>query len=216
VSVKATAAAPVKGSRIKNHFNLIGDPMNKRAAVVWFSGVICAALIGPGSIGAQTVRENQALFDKPDGAQMSVKIKSGSQVKPLKRQGFWVEVDVNGTVGWLRVSMLNFGGTGNGPTAIDTGRLGSRNIVSTSAARGLSAKDLINGKPNFEELKKLEQFEVENSEITAFLLDGSVTAVNQKVSLIPVRPGAIAPAADSKTNLTPNGSTNNEKKQDDW
>ena len=190
--------------------------MNKLPASLWTSVVICTALCGPVGVRAQALREDQALFTKPDGQQAGVKLKSGTQVKPLRRQGFWVEVETNGAVGWLKVSMLNFGTPGNGPAAIDTGRLGVGNIVSTSAARGLSAKDLINGKPNFEELLKLEQFGATNSETMAFLADGNLTSINQKISLSPVGPGANAPATVPKSNSPRASGTSIEKSQDDW
>lgn len=190
--------------------------MNKSVASAWMCVMIGTALCLPVQVGAQTLREDQALFTKPDGPQAGVKIKSGTQVKPLKRQGFWVEVETNGAVGWLKISMLNFAGAGNGPAAIDTGRLGGGNIVSTSAARGLSAKDLINGKPNFEEVRKLELFGAASSETMAFMSDGNLTAISQKISLLPGGPSANAPANTPKPNLAPAGSGNIEKKQDDW
>jgi hypothetical protein len=42
--------------------------------------------------------------------------------------------------------------------ALDTGRACKGNIVAASAARGLSAKDLLEGKPDYKSLQKLEQF----------------------------------------------------------
>ena len=105
------------------------------------------------AVNAQTLREDASLSDKAEGAPGATKLKAGSSVKVLKRQGFWVEVDAGGKNGWLKASQLNFTGATGGPTAIDTGRLGTGNIVATSAARGLSAKDLVSGKPNFEEVK---------------------------------------------------------------
>ena len=107
------------------------------------------------TVNAQTLREDAILSDKAEGAPGATKLKAGSSVKVLKRQGFWVEVDAGGKNGWLKASQLNFTGATGGPTAIDTGRLGTGNIVATSAARGLSAKDLVSGKPNFDEVKQL-------------------------------------------------------------
>jgi hypothetical protein len=181
-------------------------------ALVLFS----IALSGLGTVAAQSMREDQGLFDKPDGTQSGAKLKSGTPVKPLKRQGFWVEVEVNGTRGWLKVSMVNFGGSANGPSAIDTGRLGGGNIVSTSAVRGLSAKDLIDGKPNFEELKRLEQLSSVNSEIIAFLSDGNITASESKISLTASKSIIGDSAPPVKVNSIPSGSANNPKKDDDW
>ena len=41
---------------------------------------------------AQTLREDASLSDKAEGAPGATKLKAGSSVKVLKRQGFWVEV----------------------------------------------------------------------------------------------------------------------------
>ena len=80
-------------------------------------------------------------------------------VKLLKRQGFWVEVSAGGATGWIKLSDLNMSAaSGPGLSAVDTGRTGKGNIVSTSAARGLSDKELTSAKPDaqqFEQLKAL-------------------------------------------------------------
>ena len=123
------------------------------------------------SAQAQTVREEAVLLDKPDGKPGSVKLAAGSPVKTLKRQGFWVEVDAAGKTGWLKVSQINFAGATGGATAIDTGRLGTGNIVATSAARGLSAKDLISGQPNFDEANKLDTLTAQPAVVQSFLVD---------------------------------------------
>ena len=166
---------------------------------------------------AQTLREDQGLFDKPDGTQSATKIKAGTAVKPLKRQGFWVEVQIGAASGWLKVSMVNFGGASGGPTAIDTGRLGTGNIVSTSATRGLSAKDLINGKPNFDELQKLELLNADGPAVLAFMSEGNVKPIEQKISLAP--PAKAAPVASTGApsgNAGAGGVPTKQKKDDDW
>lgn len=102
-------------------------------------------------VHAQTIREEASLFDRQEGKPGAVSLSAGSTVKALRRQGFWVEVDAAGRVGWLKVSQMSFAGATAGATAIDTGRLGTGNMVATSAARGLSAKDLVGGQPNLAE-----------------------------------------------------------------
>ncbi len=123
--------------------------------------------------GAQTLREEAALFDKPDGAAQGAKLKAATPLKLLKRQGFWVEVDAGGKTGWLKVSSVSFAGAA-GPVAIDTGRMGTGNIVATSAARGLSAKDLLEGKPNLEEAARLEALSLDASGVAAFRTQGGL------------------------------------------
>jgi hypothetical protein len=166
-----------------------------------------------GIVHAQTVREDVTLFDKPDGQPGAIRLKAGMSVKALKRQGFWVEVSSSGAgQGWLKISAINFTSGGDGPTAIDTGRLGKGNIVATSAARGLSAKDVLQGKPNYEDVARLEKLSFEPSALQAFRNDGGVQPVSLNVTLSPV-----ALKAGGETGK-PTPSAGNKKKGDgdDW
>lgn len=155
------------------------------------------------------------LLDKPEGKPGSVKLTAGTAVKALKRQGFWVEVDAAGKVGWLKVSQINFAGATGGATAIDTGRLGTGNIVATSAARGLSAKDLVSGQPNFSEAGKLDTLTADAPSVQAFLAAGAVVASAEKFQLTAPRPSAAAaPAAGAQaTGAAP---ADKKKGEDDW
>ena len=86
------------------------------------------------NLQAQTLKENTGLFDKPDGAK-TADAKAGTPLKITKRQGFWVEVDAGGKKGWVKLGVVNMASTTGGSVALDTGRTGKGNIVSTSAAR---------------------------------------------------------------------------------
>lgn|GEM_PF-1692199 len=183
------------------------------AQVVTISCLLALAKLSP--VLAQSVREDVALSDKPDGQQVAAKLKAGTPVKPLKRQGFWVEVDAGGKTGWLKVSAINFAGATGGTTAIDTGRLGTGNIVATSAVRGLSAKDLLNGKPNFDEAAKLEALVVQPQAAQAFLVAGGVTAVADRVQLTAPRSAPVAPASAGAVNAGGVGAAK-KKGDDDW
>ena len=178
-----------------------------------------------GAAQAQTLRQDAPLFDKPDGAAVGAPLKTGAAVKMLKRQGFWVEVDAGGKTGWLKASLLNFGGATGGATAIDTGRLGTGNIVSTSSARGLSSKDLLSGKPNMEEAAKLDLLVLDSAAVSAFMGQGNVKPISEKVALVAVR--SAAPAAGSVSNSgsgtgaavsgsKPAGAAPQKKADDDW
>jgi len=164
---------------------------------------------------AQTLREDASLSDKAEGPPGATKLKAGSSVKVLKRQGFWVEVDAGGKNGWLKASQLNFTGATGGPTAIDTGRLGTGNIVATSAARGLSAKDLVSGKPNFEEVKKLDGLSFDPAGIDGFVALGGVVPSKEKIQLAAAKPAAPASAASSPSGATPAPATK-KKDDDEW
>jgi len=168
------------------------------------------------SAHAQTLREEVVLLDKPDGKPGNVKLAVGSPIKTLKRQGFWVEVDAAGKTGWLKVSQINFAGATAGATAIDTGRLGTGNIVATSAARGLSAKDLISGQPNFEEANKLDTLSAQPAMVQSFLAAGSVVAINQKIQLTAPRPTPAATPAAGAGQSSGSSSPTRKKGDDEW
>ncbi len=168
-----------------------------------------------GAVPAQTLRQDAQLLNKPDGAAVGAPLKAGATVKMVKRQGFWVEVDAGARGGWIKLSMLNLSGATGGPTAIDTGRLGTGNIVATSAVRGLSAKDLLNGKPNFDEAAKLEALVVQTQAAQAFLVAGGVTAVAERVQLTAPRSAPVAPAAAEAVNVGGVGVAK-KKGDDDW
>jgi len=166
-------------------------------------------------VEAQTVREDAVLVDKPEGKPGTIKLPAGSALKTLRRQGFWVEVNAAGTIGWLKVSQLSFAGATGGATAIDTGRLGTGNIVATSAARGLSATDLLSGQPNFNEVNKLDALTAVVPTVQAFLAEGSVLSSVEKIQLSVPRPSAVAvPAALSQSAGTT--SAGKKKGEDDW
>jgi len=185
----------------------------KRVIVLLF---YCITFFLMGASRAQSLREEQGLFDRPDGTQSIAKIKAGTAVKPIKRQGFWTEVQVGTVSGWLKVSMLNFGGASVGVNVIDTGRLGSGNIVSTSAVRGLSAKDLINGTPNFAELQKLEQLNADASSVIAFMAGGNVIPIEQKIALNPVTTASLANPGGTLGNASSSATSTKPRRDDDW
>ncbi len=166
----------------------------------------------------QALREEATLFDKPSGTPSAAKLKAGVAVKVLKREGFWVEVDVAGKAGWLKVSQINFAGASGGPTAIDTGRLGTGNIVATSAARGLSAKDLVSGQANYAEANRLELLTTQSPTVQAFLTSGGVVAIKDKVQLAAVKPSPASTVQSSTAGANASGDRPNSKKKgdDDW
>jgi len=181
----------------------------------WQVLLVCLFLWMELSAFGQVLRDDAALFDKPDGAPGPTKLKAGASIKVLKRQGFWVEVDAGGKNGWLKASQLNFTGGAGGPTAIDTGRLGTGNIVATSAARGLSAKDLVSGKPNFDEVKKLDALAFDPSGIDSFVVQGGVVPSKEKIQLAAAKPATPAQPANSSSGASA-APTTPKKDSDEW
>jgi len=166
---------------------------------------------------AQTMREDAIALDKPNGKATGQKFVSGSSVKVVRRDGFWIEVTVTGKSGWIKASQVNFSSPG-GSVAIDTGRMGSGNIVSTSAARGLSAKDLLNGKPNLSDVGRLESIRVDAKDVQAFALAGNLRPPSSSIKLnTPAQSSARGTASSDTGSAQPASSGAGKKKNDeDW
>lgn len=143
-----------------------------------FAGLFLPSISAVG----QTMREDVIALDKPNGNATSLKFFSGSSVKVVRRDGFWIEVNVAGKSGWIKASQVNFSSSG-GSVVIDTGRMGSGNIVSTSAARGLSAKELLHGQPNLSDVGRLESILVDAKEVQTFALAGNLKPPSDRVKL---------------------------------
>ena len=189
---------------------------NSRGRISHWLGLLCFTFVFGAQ--AQTVREEAVLFDKAEGKPGALKLSAGSAVKALRRQGFWVEVDATGKVGWLKVSQINFAGATGGATAIDTGRLGTGNIVATSAARGLLAKDLVSGQPNFNEAGKLDALTTDAPTVQSFLVAGAVVASAEKFQLSAPRMNAAPTTAPATSGAQATGTppTGKKKGDDDW
>jgi len=111
-------------------------------------------------------------------AKIIQKLADKTPIKMIKRQGFWVEVEVAGAKGWLKVSEVSLaagGASGGGLGGLDTGRTGKGNIVSTSAARGLTAKELVAAKPDPQQVNQLKSLAVSASSAEAFAKAGGLS-----------------------------------------
>ncbi len=173
-----------------------------------FSGLLLALASMYSTAGAQTIKEEVHLRDKPSGSPQGALLSAGTAVKLAERQGFWVRVEFGGRSGWIKASGLSFSSGPGGPTAIDTGRLGTGNIVSTSAARGLSAKDLLNGVPRMDEVGKMAQYTPDASALQSFASQGLVMALSQPIALkvgdpLPAKQGAAAADSSRTTGSEP-------------
>lgn len=132
------------------------------------------ALAALPSARAQTIRADTAAMVEPGGKTAAFSVKAGIPVRALGRQGFWVQIEAGGRAAWVKASALSFSAGSGIPVAIDTGRLGRGNIVATSAARGLSAKDILGGIPRLDEVRRLAGFTAEAAAIQDFVAQGSV------------------------------------------
>ncbi len=191
----------------------------------YFSPVLLFLLLifSSAVIQAQTLKENTGLFDKPDGAK-TADAKAGTPLKITKRQGFWVEVDAGGKKGWVKLGVVNMASTTGGSVALDTGRTGKGNIVSTSAARGLSAKDLLQGKPDPQAVVKLESYVLDATVVPSFRTEGGIHPLTEKIALTapPAEPAAKSEAKPEEKKATETTADEDydtpkkKKRKDDW
>ncbi len=166
---------------------------------------------------AQTTKEVSRLADQPSGKTAVSTVPANATVSVLERQGFWVKVQVAGQTGWIKASVLSFSTGAGGATSIDTGRLGKGNIVATSAARGLSAKDLLEGKPNPKEVERLAAALVDDETVQAFLQQGEANPVQLKVSLQELLPPKPVGQTDGNSKSGSGKADGSSKKgKDDW
>ena len=186
----------------------------------FYSVLFLLTLVFSSVIQAQTLKENTGLFDKPDGAK-TADAKAGTPLKITKRQGFWIEVDAGGKKGWVKLGVVNMASTTGGSVALDTGRTGKGNIVSTSAARGLSAKDLLQGKPDPQAVVKLESYVLDASVVPAFRTEGSIHPLTEKIA-ITVPPAEPVAKQEEKVKATDTPADDDyhtpkkKKRKDDW
>ena len=147
---------------------------------------------------SQSLKADAALFDQPGGAKVGT-IKSSASISVLKRQGLWAQIQSGGRNGWVGLSDLSFGGA-SGVANLSTGRTGSGNVVSTSAARGLSAKELLNGRPDSAAVSRMDAWVPDPSRLEKFVADGGAVSVDLASGL---RPSSVSkPASKSEPGRT--------------
>lgn len=183
--------------------------------IIVFSMTLNSLLLTSGDAFGQSVREETRLLDKPSGEPRGGKIMPGTAVRFIERQGFWIHVEVSSQRGWLRASQIRFSSDQTGSISLDSGRMGSGNIVSISAARGLSAKDLLNGKPNLSDVGRLESIRVDAKDVQAFALAGNLRPPPGSVKLITPAPFSGRGIVPGGAGLSQPPSSGSEKKKND-
>ena len=176
--------------------------MNQNPALAIILGIAMACIF---SVQAQSLNKAADLKASPAVDVTTVKnLPSGTAVKLAKREGFWVEVVAGGAKGWLKLSDITMGSSASvGIGALDTGRTGKGNIVSTSAARGLSAKELVAAKPDAQEFESLKSFSVVAQEAEQFAQAGGLKT--RTLGILP------APSPSSSVDVAKAGSSGGAK-----
>ena len=142
---------------------------------------------------AQTLTAATDLKESQSADSKTLKnLPANTPVKLVKREGFWVEVEAAGAKGWVKLSTVNMGAQSPGLNPMDTGRSGKGNIVSTSAARGLSAKDLTLAKPDPAQFTELQKLAVSGADADKFAKFGGLST--RQIALLAASPTSAAPA----------------------
>jgi hypothetical protein len=120
---------------------------------------------------AEQVREGPIV-----SAKVLTEIKPGTNVTYISRKGFWANIQIAGTKGWVRISALDLkeDGKGTGLSALVSGRGATGNVVNTSGSRGLNAEELNIVTPDLRELEALRKLNVRADEAEAFAKAGQL------------------------------------------
>ena len=122
---------------------------------------------------AQSAKAGASLRKKPtDTSEVAKLIEKETPLKLIGRKGFWVNVQVSGAEGWLSIKDIAAGKKTS--SAINTGRQTKGNIIATSAARGLTAENLLTAKPDFDAFGALSNFRVSVVDGEKFASEGQL------------------------------------------
>jgi hypothetical protein len=135
-----------------------------------------------------------------------------SPLKILKREGFWIQVESSGGRGWIKASTATMGSASSGLSGLSSGREGKGNIVSTSAARGLSSKELVAAKPDFNQVEELQRSSVDSKAAEAFASSGKLGKRSVALLAAPSKSSEPSPAAKQKK---PSKASKDEDEDDD-
>ena len=125
---------------------------------------------------AQNAKAGATLRAEPTASGKVVKVLSeGTPVNVIGRKGFWINVEVSDSEGWLSIKELSASKSGS-KMPINTGRQTKGNIVATSAARGLTAEDLTSANPDFDAFGQLTGLGVTAGDAEQFAKEGRLAS----------------------------------------
>ena len=119
--------------------------------------IVCWSLAQPVLAKEASLRSDTDLLAAGEsGAAVVTTLSRGAAVSVVKRKGIWFEVQVNDSLGWIKLSSIRFEKKSNfksSLTELKTGREGSKNNVVATGARGLGAETLKLAKHDYEAYK---------------------------------------------------------------
>ena len=143
--------------------------------VVCLLGVTLSAFAST-TTHAQSAKAGATLRAEPTASGKVVKVLSeAAPVDVIGRKGFWINVKVVESEGWLSIKELSASKSGS-KMPINTGRQTKGNIVATSAARGLTAEDLTSANPDFGAFGQLTGLGVTAGDAEQFAKEGKLAS----------------------------------------
>lgn len=103
-------------------------------------------------------------------AATAAKVTANQQVNVISRQGGWVQVQVDGKTGWLRMLNLRMASTGPAKSSSQQAsllRTGSSGKTVTTGIKGVNEEDIKNASMNYAELQVLGTLAVQPAEATS-------------------------------------------------
>ena len=145
---------------------------------------------------AQNAKAGAKLRSEPSASGNIVRVLSQeTPVDLIGRKGFWINVKVAESKGWLSIKELSASKKGS-TRALNTGRQTKGNIVATSAARGLTAEDLVSARPDFDAFGQLTGLGVSVGDAEKFSRDGQLAT--RELAMLSGPTGSKAPMKASK------------------
>jgi uncharacterized protein YraI len=145
---------------------------------------------------AQNAKAGATLRAEPTANGKVVKVLSEAvPVNVIGRKGFWINIKVAESEGWLSIKELVASKSGS-TTPVNTGRQTKGNIVATSAARGLTAEDLISASPDFDAFGQLTGLGVTAGDAEQFAKEGQLSP--RELAMLSGSPGTKSRVAASK------------------
>ena len=135
-------------------------------------------------------KETNLLSEAKTSATVQALLSPKTKATVLTRKGIWVRIQANGENGWVKLSSLRFGDSGNYRTSLSdlkTGREGAGNNVAATGARGLEAETLALAKADYEGFSQFKDI----SQDTALLIELRKIKMTRDVSAISFKPGAV-------------------------
>ena len=185
---------------------------NLNKTVFWKISFLCACSLFPilGFSEDAKMAKDAILFK--DHSVTSLKagtLQTGKSVKILDKSGFWVKVESNGQVGWVKLSDVQLANVVNSLDPLATGRNAAGNIVNTAGVRGLSPEELKNSQPNpssvdiaIQNASKVKDVDVSNFITSAGLIPKSVIpSLHAVKTTMTGETQQIDQAADTQTNV---------------